>query len=189
MSSTEDHRHDPLHVWVTMADGQIMASMTLAAGYESCRLATGERLIRHAGVPDFDLLATYNVQQAALCGAAHFDDEQWGKGVLRSFLQADPDARRRVIEGRFADEARAALSEFGLPTRDYTVEVTSDAADPGAPPDGTHYCGEIEARVDLTHCSTGATISIEGMCLCPATGEVTTPSHPDHEGTGMLLFP
>lgn len=178
MSRIENHHHDPLHAWVSMEDGEVMASMTLASGFESCLLATGETLIRHAGVPDFNLLATYNAQQAALCGAAHFQDEQWAKGVLRSFLQADPDARWRAIEGRLADEARAALSQFDLPLRQYDIEV--DARRSGK---------EVEARVDLTHRDTGATISLKGMRLALDSGEVMTPAHPDHEGAGMLLFP
>ena len=78
------------------------------------------------------------------------------------------------------DEAKAALSQFGLPLRDYDVEVETWASGSNS---------EVEARVDLTRHDTGATISVKDMRLSPATGEVMTPSHPDHEGTGMLLFP
>lgn len=178
MSSIEDYYHDPLRAWVTMADGQIMASMTLAAGYELHRLADGQTALRHAAVPEANHPATYNAQQAALCGAAYFDDEQWGKGVLRTFVQADPDARGRAIEDRFADEAKAALTQFNLPLAEYLVAVSASASG-----------SEVTARVDLTHHSTGATISVENMHLALDTGEVMTPSHLDHEGTGMLLFP
>lgn len=172
---------------MTLADGEAQAAMTLAAGYELRPLARGQTAIRRAGVPGANLPATYNAQQAALCGAAHFADEQWGEAVLTAFLQASPEARQRAIEDRFADEAKAALTQFGLPLHDYIVEITLDSLpDPG---DRAPYGGEIEADVYLTHHTTGATISLQRMCLSVATGELMTPSHPDHEGTGMLLFP
>lgn len=182
MSSIEDRHHDLLRAWVTMADGQITAPMTLAAGYDILAGQYGGAYVKRAGVINAGVPNLYSAEEAALCGAAHFDDEQWGGSALSKFLREDPDARWRAIEDRLADEAKAALSEFGLPLKDYDMEVQTEMQTRASD-------DEIEARVELTHQTTGATISVKDMHLALDTGEVMTPSHPDHEGTGMLLFP